>query len=131
MNMIKNFFVISLCIFLVACSDKAGITIPDTVLSKEKMAAVMVDIELLEASVNITGVGPGKIDVAGSSISLKIDVLKKHNITKKQFDDSFSFYANNPSVLSEVYELVLNDLSKMQAEASKKPLPSSPKTPHP
>ncbi len=91
----------------------------------------MVDIELLEASVNITGVGPGKIDVAGSSISLKIDVLKKHNITKKQFDDSFSFYANNPSVLSEVYELVLNDLSKMQAEASKKPLPSSPKTPHP
>ena len=111
-----------LLLVMVSCSENKSITIPDEVLPKEKMAAVMVDLHLLEASINVTGVGPrnGDIDFPGKSIPLDIDVLKKNNITKVQFEDSFKFYTNNPQLLSEIYQLVLNDLSKMQAEVSKK-----------
>lgn len=118
--MIHKLSILFVCLFLVACSGEPTITIPDTILQKDKMAAVILDMELLEASMNITGVGAGKIDIAGSSISLKMDVLKKNNINKKQFDDSFTFYTNNPKLLSEVYETVLDNLSKMQAELTNK-----------
>jgi len=46
--------------------------------------------------------------------------LKKNNITKKQYDDSYNFYTQHPALLNEVYDLVLNDLSKMQAEVTNK-----------
>ena len=84
------------------------------------MAAVMVDVHLLEASMNVIGVGEGRINLGTDGAPLDIDVLKKHNITKKQFDESFNFYSNNPQLLSEVYQMVLNDLSKMQAEVTNK-----------
>ncbi len=120
--MVKKFFFIVACFLLVACSDNTIITIPDNVLSEEKMAGVLTDMQLMEASMNITGVDPKNvsIDIARTNLALNIDVLKKHNITKKQFDDSFSFYIYNPTLLSEVYQLVLNDLSRMQAEVQKK-----------
>jgi DNA-binding transcriptional ArsR family regulator len=118
--MIKKFSFLFICLLVVACSDKPTISIPDNVLSKEKMAAVMLDVHLLEASMSMTGINRNNIDLAGSSVSLDLDVLKKNNITKKQFDESFNFYSNNPQLLSEVYQMVLNDLSKMQAEVTNK-----------
>ena len=117
--MIKKIAFGLVCLLFVACSDRTKITIPDNILSKEKMAAVMVDMHLLEASMNMAGGNPNKIDLAGSSVALNMDVLKKNNITKKQFDESFTFYSNNPQLLSEVYQLVLTELSKMQAEVAK------------
>ncbi|NBX87236.1 MAG: DUF4296 domain-containing protein [Bacteroidetes bacterium] len=53
-------------------------------------------------------------------ITIGILYLKKNNITKKQFDESFRFYSLHPKMLSEVYQIVLNNLSKMQAEVNKK-----------
>ena len=119
-NMLRKLFYILVYLFFTACSGEQEIKIPDNVLSKDKMAQVMLDIHLMEASMNLTGGNPNKIDLPGSSVPLNIDVLKKNNITKKQFDDSFSFYTNNPELLSEVYQKVLNELSKMQAEVSNK-----------
>lgn len=118
--MLKKILSVSICLFFAACSGEKTVSIPDTVLSKEKMADVMVDIHLMEASMNITGVNPSRIDLAGGNVSLNIDILKKHNLTKKQFDESFNFYSNNPELLSEVYQQVLNNLSKLQAEVSNK-----------
>ena len=116
----RKLFYILVYLLFTACSGEQEIKIPDNVLSKDKMAQVMLDIHLMEASMNLTGGNPNKIDLPGSSVPLNIDVLKKNNITKKQFDDSFSFYTNNPELLSEVYQKVLNELSKMQAEVSNK-----------
>ncbi len=118
--MYRNLFYIVIYLLFTACSGTQEIKIPDNVLSKEKMTQVMINIHLMEASMNLTGGNPNKIDLAGSSVPLNIDVLKKNNITKKQFDESFSFYTNNPELLSEIYQNVLNELSKMQAEVSNK-----------
>ena len=116
----KNLILLLVISLFTACTDSNIINIPDTILSKEKMAEVLVDVHMQESSMNITGVSTNKIELALSDISLNLDVLKKNKITKKQFDESFNFYTSHPKLLSEVYQLVLTNLSKMQAEVNKK-----------
>jgi hypothetical protein len=102
-------------VFLFGCASiDSPESLPDSILSEEKMAEVMVDIHLLEATLNSSNFI--RDHVVMNSINPNTDVMKKNNITKKQFDDSFEFYSRNPVLLTEVYQLVLNNLSKMQAE---------------
>lgn len=117
--MIKKIVLIFTGMLLFACSDnEVQVDIPDTVLSEQKMAEVMRDIHLLEATMNLNVFNPDKTVVENPSPGL--DVLKKNNITKRQYDESFDFYSQHPVLLNKVYELVLNDLSKMQAEVMNK-----------
>lgn len=80
-------------------------------MQKEKMAEVMVDIHLVEATLNIH---VGKDNPVVST--KKVNIFSRHQITKEQFEESYAFYSKNPELLVEVYQLVLNDLSKLQAE---------------
>ncbi len=111
----KTLLSVILLVFLFGCTSiDAPESIPDTILSIEKMADVMVDIQLLEATLNSSSYS--KDHIVMNTIFPNSDLLKKNNITKKQFDESFEFYSQHPILLSEVYQLVLNNLSKMQAE---------------
>ena len=117
----KKIVTILLCTLLVACSNEGTDTIPPTVLSKEKMAAVMVDIHLLEAAMslnNLSGSIPSKVTITKDTATYKMEVFKKHGISKEQYKDSFYFYTQHPTFFTEVYQLILNDLSKMQAEVT-------------
>jgi len=115
---LKKDILLFLSILFFSCSDKERASIPDTVLSQEKMVKVLVDIHLLEASMNFS-VSPETI--ASLDVQAGADVFKKHTITKAQYDESFIFYSQNPELLGEIYQLVLNNLSKMQAEVMNKP----------
>ena len=110
----RHYFILLFTIFIVSCSQNKTVSIPDSVLPKEKMAEVMVDIHLLEASLNINTFSRDK--ASKGAVAPSTDVLKKNHITKKQYDESFQFYSSNPQLLSEIYLIVLNDLSKMQAQ---------------
>ena len=109
----RYYFLLLFTILIVSCSGDKKVSIPDSVLPEDKMAEVMVDIHLLEATLNINTFSRDK--VSKGTIEPTTDVLKKHSITKKQYDESFTFYTRNPQLLSEVYLMVLNELSKMQA----------------
>ena len=116
MKKIISIFFISI---LASCSSiEDRVSIPDSILPQEKMAQVMVDVHLLEASLNISTYS--KDQVVMNNVNPDSDILKKNNITKKQYDESFDFYSKNPLLLTEVYQLVLNNLSKMQAEVMTK-----------
>lgn len=104
-------FLISLC--FLGCVDAYEVVIPDTVLPKEKMAGVILDIHLVEATLNLNAGNVSKDTIEGK---MNFDVFKKHNITKEEYDKSYTFYAENPEALKEVYDMVLNELSKLQAE---------------
>jgi hypothetical protein len=56
-----------------------------------------------------------------------LEVFKKKGITKEQYDTSFIFYTRNPQLLSEIYQLVLNNLSQLQAEVANQKDTSEPK----
>ena len=110
--MIKKSSIILVCFFFFACSQGPEVKIPDTVLSKEKMAEVMLDIQLYESSMSISLFKEENVLLEIP----KTNILKKHGLTKKQFDESFEFYSQHPEMFSEVYTIVLNNLSRMQAE---------------
>lgn len=79
------------------------------------MAEVLVDMHLMEATLNLNA---GSTDKNGKEEKLKIDIYKKHNITTEQYRDSYRYYTENPESLTEVYDIVLNELSKLQAAVS-------------
>jgi hypothetical protein len=103
-------------LFIGSCTpiEDQRASIPSDVLPEEKMAEVMVDVHLLEAALSIGTYN--KDNATLQNIHPSSDILKKHGLTKQQYDQSFAFYSSNPKLLAEVYQLVLNDLSKMQAE---------------
>lgn len=112
----KNTFSIFLLSLLFSCTaiEDKEVKIPENILSEEKMAQVMVDVHLLEATLNVSTFS--KDNVVLNNINPSSDILKKNGVTKKQYDENFQFYTQYPQLLVEVYQLVLNDLSKMQAE---------------
>ncbi|MBL0330708.1 MAG: DUF4296 domain-containing protein [Bacteroidetes bacterium] len=111
----KKIITLFCIVFLSACTSiEDRVDIPDTVLSQQKMSEVLVDVHLLEASLNVNAYSKGQVIM--NNIQPDSDILKKNAITKEQYDSSFNFYAQNPILLAEVYQLVLNNLSKMQAE---------------
>lgn len=106
------------CLLFFACSGEKTVSIPENILPQEKMAEVMLDVHLLEATMNLNSTSADKITPGNPSPSF--DVLKKNNISKKLYDESFDFYTQHPELLIEVYQSVLNELSKMQAEVTNK-----------
>jgi len=111
--MLKKVLFILCPVLLFACTDAGKVVIPDSVLPKEKMAEVMVDIHLLEASMNLN-------IAEAENKPANLDLFSKHSTTKQQYDESYKFYTEHPELLTEIYQLVLNDLSKMQAETNSK-----------
>lgn len=105
-------------VFVLASScgeQEKQIVIPSDVLAKEKMAEVLTDIHITEAEANLR-------TLPDSSSTEKLSfqkVFEKNKITKEQYEKSLTFYIDHPVLLNEVYEKVLNELSKMQGEAAK------------
>lgn len=106
------------CTVLISCGEAPKDVLPDNVLPAEKMVAVLIDIHLVEAHMSRNTFHPDKIAV--ESPAPNIDVLKKNAITRQQYDESFNYYTQHPKQLVKIYELVLNDFSKMQAEVMNK-----------
>jgi hypothetical protein len=108
----KNIILFLVSFTLFACTDAEEIIIPDHIIPENKMAEIFVDVHILEATLNINAGSVGK-DTIGRKLNL--DIFKKHNITKAQYEESYKFYTENPDALMEVYDIVLQELSKLQA----------------
>jgi hypothetical protein len=105
-------FILSLFIF--SCNEEEKeVKIPDNVLDKEKFSDLLVDFTLAEsaASINILGLQrPGQMDTAYA-----FNPLIDNNVKRKTYDTTIYFYSRHPKEFKEVYEMVLEKLSKMQA----------------
>jgi len=115
----QKFLFLSILFFAFACNETTEEKIPDYVIPMEKMATVLVDVHLLEASLNV-GLGANAINPSflgkPNIEQVNEDVLKKHGVDKHLFDTSFVYYSRHPEVLNEIYQTVLNELSKKQSE---------------
>lgn len=113
---VTSFLAITISIFLFSCGNEKEktIPIPADILPKEKMAMVITDIHLAEAEANL------KLSPDTSSEKLNFQsIFEKNKIAKDQYKKSIAFYIDHPELLNEVYENVLNELSRMQGEAAK------------
>ena len=106
--------IISILLFtLFACNEETEM-IPDNVLSQEKMVSVMVDVQLVEAALIVNQLKGDEAKEA--AVNYYDSVMKQHNISREEFDVSFKYYAEHPGLMEQIYDEMLNELSKRQAE---------------
>jgi hypothetical protein len=103
-------------IFFSSCGKKS-VDIPRGILSKEELVPVLVDIHLAQASLNLNQVA----DTSRFNMSDYTGfILKSHGITKEKYDTSMAFYTEHAELLDEIYQEVINELSKKQSEVERK-----------
>jgi hypothetical protein len=79
------------------------------------MSDIIADMHLADAIA--TGLKSGNLDsVNQKAIDLNAFVLAKHHTTKEQFDESFAYYKQNPTLMDSVYAEVITKLSSKETE---------------
>ncbi len=103
-------------ILLSACkSDRPDI--PADVMPPEKMIAIMQDMHIVDAVAE--NKGQMGMDEKMLAEEYHEQLFKNHGTTRTEFLKSFAFYEDNPKLLDELYNTVLQDLSKREAAVSK------------
>jgi hypothetical protein len=95
--------------FLLACQSQTTKK-PVELIEKEKMSRVLEDVLLMESYYQSKHGIPGLYkDALDESLS---GVFKKHHITKKQFKESYVYYASQPEVFKELNTSIMDRLSR-------------------
>ena len=117
--MMKSFlrlFVFSCFILVTGCKDNTVI-IPPNILPKEELVPLLADLRIAQASVTIYEY----TDTLKYNLEdYKRKILEKRNVTDAKFDASMKFYAEHPVLLQQIYEEVVNELSRAEGELEKK-----------
>lgn len=105
-------FAFCMVLLLASCGEGNKTTQkPSDLLDKNKMAAVLTDISLMEAAANVKAIQNPSIN---SDDDLKFNVYKQHMISRKQYESSLKYYSANAAEFKEVYEIVLQNLNKQK-----------------
>ena len=106
-----KFIVLLLVSVLWACTENKK---PEGMINQATMANVLVDVHLLESYFSVKKM---KVDSSALFLQKNYDAIyKKHKITKEGFKNSFEFYENHPEKLDKLYQIVIDELSKKDAE---------------
>ena len=112
----KSILITGTFFLFISCSPSEEKT-PSEILSKEEMVSVMIDIQLADATVNLSNYGQSNFP--NDKEKLFTEIYTKHKVTKKKFRESFSYYTARPEKFEKIYDEVITGLSKKQAELAK------------
>jgi hypothetical protein len=91
---------------------------PAHLLSQDQMIKLIADMQLLEATVNLKNAQRQSLQKKDTLVYG--DIFKKYNSSYSEFQENFSFYSSKPEVLSKIYDEVIIELTRMQAEDDQK-----------
>jgi len=114
----RNLIFLSLALFISSCSLFSNK--PKDLIDEEELVNVLVDIHIADAVVSIKG-----YRVIQDSLTISLfydDIMKKHNISRKQFDETIKYYSENVSKYDRIYEQILEILSKKQKQFNEEEL---------
>jgi hypothetical protein len=107
-------FFCALLLFVYACS-KPKTKIPPGILTQKEMIPILVDIHIAQAAAALYNTG----DTARRTMTDYMPyILKIHEVEKAFYDSSLSFYTQHPEIMQEMYDEVINELSKKQGEVT-------------
>ncbi|MCU4157892.1 DUF4296 domain-containing protein [Carboxylicivirga sp. A043] len=115
--MYRYFSIVIVLVALLSCSTRPRV--PRGIAGEEKMAEVLADIYQVESVLGQTRLSYNSSKEDKVSGYYKY-VLDEHEMTKAEFDTAMSWYSANPTVLSDVYEEVIEILSRRDAELKNK-----------
>lgn len=100
-----------------SCGSKTE-KIPSDILPQKKMIAILTDVQIAEAALQIRNT-----TLADSIVNFELSqykfIFKKNNVSPAEFKKSFYYYTDRPEIMVEMYKEVISALSKKQAEAVK------------
>jgi hypothetical protein len=111
----KSLLIFVLLAALWSCGEEIP-PIPDDVLKQQQMTAVLTDVHLAQAAINIKSQTDSTPNNMNDYIAY---ILKQHGVGKEDFLRSLKFYSNNPDLLEQVYDSVITGLTRMEAEIEK------------
>ncbi len=92
---------------------KSNESIPENILNDDKMVSILTDIHLAEGYSRINGVyGDSAKEVLPAYYEL---ILKKHNVERKVFTDSYYYYSTEPEKMNNIMNEVIINLSKLES----------------
>ena len=112
MKMLRNcLLVLMAALAIQSCSHKDG-NRPE--IKKDKLVDVLVDIHLTEGYLSYSG---SRIDHNRDRIEGAYGyVLRKYDITPKQFSNTMKYYSNHLGDYEQLYNKVIEKLTKMETE---------------
>ena len=97
-------------LFLLSCQKEER---PENLISKEKMASILIDIHLAEAYSDNSRL---KKDTLFSFYKdLEIRSLEEHGVDSLSFFQSYDYYSTHIQELDQIYEWVVDTLNAEQA----------------
>ena len=112
--MIRVIIILFVVLMVAACKDNTPPPPPDNALSERQFMEVMVDVHLVEAVVN------QKFVKATDSTRIRdryyAHLFDKHNITRTEFDSTFSYYLRHPGLMNKIYTQVHDSLKALSVD---------------
>ncbi|MBL0342189.1 MAG: DUF4296 domain-containing protein [Bacteroidetes bacterium] len=112
-QILKLLFLLSpaFCCWQSCKSDK--VVIPSGIIAEDTMIIVLADVHLAEAKLLLIGKYLNDENLKSSYIQ---HALSRSKIDTARFNKSFAFYSSKPELFSVMYEKVMAEISKRQAE---------------
>ena len=108
----KTILLIGVCL-LFSCS-KNDKNVKKDIIVKNTFESILKDIHLAESSFEMNknkNAEMAKIKLNNAYL----DIYQKNQISKKEFDQSLDYYCENPKILEEIYNNILEQLKKEKA----------------
>lgn len=103
-----------LLLSLLACSPPE-VSVPVGIIPRDSMVMIMTDIHIAEAALQLRDLGRNdtlRLEAYGRYRY----IFEKYGVTRARFNESFTWYSNNPHLFHEMYEQVIDRLNVMQAK---------------
>ncbi|MGI4738269.1 MAG: DUF4296 domain-containing protein [Janthinobacterium lividum] len=116
--------VLALGLLLAAgCGRPEQVPMPATLLPKEKMTSLLVQLHLLEARVETSHLPPDS--ARALFISQQRDLMRRNGVsqTDSVFERSYRYYATNAKDLDEIYAAVIDSLTRREKKMGVTPMP--------
>jgi len=113
----KQSILILLLFILVGTSCSNENKLEEKLIPKEKMALILTDLMLLEATYNMQLVRLEDKDER--MLKYSDEILDHHNVSRESFDYSYDYYMAHSEEFEATFELVFEELSKLETESLK------------
>ncbi len=87
----------------------------EAIIPEDEMIAIMVDLSMSDAKVEHELLPTNKL-IYQKKLTFYKSVFEKHGYTAEEFEEAYLIYGQDLSHLSEMYDKVLEELSKIEIE---------------
>ena len=89
-----------------SCKEES---VPENILSVDKMAAILVDVHLAEGKIQ-------RLNLYGDTAKLTFGyyerkIFEKHQVNKEHYKNSFEYHLNDIATMDQIYSRVVDSLN--------------------